>query len=66
MMFLVVHNLNSIKNTIMLLPIIYKLNIICTKQYYDMIKLVATKQTPERKLMLFGLEIEIVLWNGVH
>lgn len=43
MMFLAVHNLNSTENTIMLLLVIYKLTIICTTQYYDMIKLVLSK-----------------------
>lgn len=66
MMLVVFHNLNSIKNTIMLLPVICKLNIICTKWYSDTIKLVLTKQIPESKVMLPRLEIEIVLRNGVH
>lgn len=43
MMFLAVHNLNSIENPIMLLPVIYKLTIICTKKYYGVIKLVLRK-----------------------
>lgn len=67
MMFLAVPNLNSTENTTMLLLVIYKLTIICTTQYYDMVKLVFRKWLDTWEQANIGWNRDwVVLWNGVH